>query len=160
MKKSKNYVIGTDEAGFLLKKTIIDFLDKEGIDYEDVGVNSNNDKTIYPQIAKKVVDKIKESNYEKEGILICGTGIGMSITANKFPNIYAAACYDIYAAERARLSNNTNIITLGARIIGPVLAIKILKKWFSLEFKGGASAKKVNKIKKYEKNNFKIVMKT
>lgn len=155
IKNEKIYVIGCDKAAVDLKNTIIEFLDENNYKYEDVGVNSKKDDTIYPKVAKKVTDRIIESNYEKEGILICGTGIGMAITANKFPGIYAAACYDTYAAERARLSNDTNVITLGARILGPVLAKKILKKWLSLEFKPGRSTPKVEKIKSYEKENFK-----
>ncbi len=152
--KGKKYVIGADNAGVGLKKVLMEFLVEEGLEFEDVGVDSEEEKTYYPEIAKRVIDKIKESNYEKEGILICGTGIGMAITANKFPGIHAAACYDLYAAERARLSNDTNVITLGARITGPVLAKKILKKWLSLEFKPGRSTPKLEVIRKYEKENF------
>lgn len=154
--KNKKYVIGADNAAIFLKREITNFLEDLGIEYEDVGVFSESDQTYYPEIARRVTDKVIESNYKKEGILICGTGIGMAITANKFPGIYAAACYDVYAAERARLSNNTNIITLGARITGPILAKKILKEWLSLEFNGGRSLPKVKKIKEYENENFRI----
>ncbi|NLZ45042.1 MAG: RpiB/LacA/LacB family sugar-phosphate isomerase [Clostridia bacterium] len=121
----------------------------------DVGVNSPDDETIYPLIAEKVVKEIINSNYEKQGILLCGTGIGMAITANKFPGIYAAVCHDAYAAERARLSNNVNVFCMGARIIGPELAKKVLKEWLNLEFKGGRSLPKVTKISEIERSNFK-----
>ncbi|ACL69088.1 ribose 5-phosphate isomerase B [Halothermothrix orenii] len=152
--KNKQYVIGSDNAGYPLKEIIKELLESEGLEYEDVGVDSDQDKTIYPEIAERVVNRIKKSNYEKEGILICGTGIGMAITANKFSRIYAAVCHDVYSAERARLSNDTNVITMGARVIGPVLAKKIIREWLSLEFKPGRSTPKLKQIKKYENQNF------
>ncbi len=86
-------------------------------------------------IVRDVVSEIIDSNYKKEGILMCGTGIGIAITANKFPGIYAAACYDTYATKRARLSNNSIVITLGGRITSYVLTKRILKTWLSLEFR-------------------------
>jgi ribose 5-phosphate isomerase B len=101
-----------------------------------------------------VAEKIVASNYEKEGILICGTGIGMAITANKFRGIYAAVCHDSYSAERARLSNNSNVLCMGARIIGPELAKKILREWLNLEFKGGRSLPKVQRIAAIEQENY------
>ena len=152
--KDREYVIGADQAGVELKNTIKKILDDYTIEYEDIGVNDKSDDTIYPKIAKKVVEKIIESDYKKEGILICGTGIGMAITANKFEGIYAAVCHDIYSAERARLSNDTNVLTMGGRIMGPVLAEKILKKWLSLEFQPGRSTSKLKEIYNYEKKNF------
>ena len=99
-------------------------------------MNSPDDQTEYPVVAQRAMEKIIASNYSKEGILICGTGIGMAITANKFPGIYAAVCHDNYSAERARLSNNSNVLCMGARIIGPELAKKVLREWLSLEFQG------------------------
>ena len=84
------------------------------------------------------LEKIIASDYGKEGILICGTGIGMAITANKFPGIYAAVCHDNYSAERARLSNNSNVLCMGARIIGPELAKKVLREWLSLSSRAAA----------------------
>ena len=151
----KQLVIGCDNAATHLKKTIIDMLDTEGISYIDVGVNESTDDTMYPEIASKVIKIIEQSGFKKEGILLCGTGIGMSVAANKFKGIYAAVCHDVFSAERARLSNDTNIITMGARVIGPELAKKILKEWLSLEFKPSSSSDKINLIKEYEKNNFK-----
>ncbi|MBM7623377.1 RpiB/LacA/LacB family sugar-phosphate isomerase [Sporohalobacter salinus] len=153
--KDKEYVIGCDRAGVELKRIIKDLLDKEGVEYEDVGVDSEDISIVYPKIAKRVVDQIKKSDYEKEGILICGTGIGMAISANKFSGIYAARCHDCYSAERARLSNDTNVITMGSRVIGSVLAQKVVQEWLSLEFQSTErSMPKINKIKSYEKENF------
>jgi ribose 5-phosphate isomerase B len=148
--KKKELVIGCDNAAVDLKNVLKAFLTAEEYTFTDVGVNSSNDETIYPLIAEKAAEAIIRSNYQKEGILICGTGIGMAITANKFPGIYAAVCHDSYSAERARLSNNANIICMGARVIGPELAKKILREWLSLEFQGGNSLPKVTKIKEIE----------
>lgn len=147
---AKELVIGCDNAAVGLMKEVKEFLTAEKISYTDIGVQSAQDDTAYPCVAQRVAEAIIASNYRKEGILICGTGIGMSITANKFPGIYAAVCHDNYSAERARLSNNTNIICMGARIIGPELAKKVLKEWLNLEFKGGRSQAKVQIIKEIE----------
>lgn len=149
----KEIVIGCDNAAVELKKHIIGVLEEKGIPYEDIGVYSPQDEEIYPLVAKKLVQKIIESNYRKEGILLCGTGIGMAISANKFPGIYAAVCHDIYSAERARLSNNTNVLTMGARVIGPETAKRIVREWLELEFKPGSSTPKVEKIKEFEREN-------
>ncbi len=151
----KTIVIGCDNAAVELKKQIISVLEKKGIPYEDIGVASAEDEKIYPMVAKELAQKIIESSYSKEGILLCGTGIGMAIAANKFPGIYAAVCHDSYSAERARLSNNANVMTMGARIIGPELAKKIVKEWLELEFKPGSSTPKVEKIVEFEKENMK-----
>jgi ribose 5-phosphate isomerase B len=154
---SKPIVIGCDNAAVELKNVLIGLLKEEGLAFEDVGVNNAEDQTEYPEVARRAADKIIASNYQKEGILVCGTGIGMSITANKFPGIYAAVCHDNYSAERARLSNNSNMICMGARIIGPELAKKVLREWLHLEFKGGRSLSKVEKIVAIEKQNYKAV---
>jgi len=151
----KELVIGCDNAAVSLKEEIKKMLDSIGAIYEDVGVNSVSDQEMYPDIAAKVAKKIIESGYTKHGILLCGTGIGMAITANKFKGIYAAVCHDIYSAQRAKLSNDTNIITMGARVIGPELAKVLVKEWLSLDFKPGRSSPKVERIKDIENENFK-----
>lgn len=150
----KPIVIGCDNAAVELKNVLIDVLKEEGRSFENVGVDSAEDQTEYPSVAERVAEKIIASNYAKEGILICGTGIGMAITANKFPGVYAAVCHDNYSAERARLSNNSNVCCMGARIIGPELAKKVLREWLSLEFKGGRSLSKVEKISAIENANY------
>ena len=142
--------IGSDNAGYPLKKTITDFLTDKGIKFDDIGVYSENDETIYPEIALKGCLGIRERKYQY-GILICGTGIGMSITANKIPGIMAALCDNIYSAERAKGSNNANILTLGRHIVGPELAKKLVDAWLKSEFQGEGSTKKVEKIREYEK---------
>jgi len=142
--------IGSDNAGYPLKKIITDYLTDKGIKFDDIGVYSENDETIYPEIALKGCLGIKERKYQY-GILICGTGIGMSITANKIPGIMAALCYNIYSAERAKGSNNANVLTLGRHIVGPELAKKLVDTWLKSEFQGEGSTKKVEKIREYEK---------
>lgn len=146
----KKLIIGCDNAGISIKTVIKKLLDEMGYEYEDVGVSGEEDQTYYPNVAKMVCEKIISSGFKYEGILICGTGIGMAITANKYPGIYAAVCHDSFSAERARLSNDTNVICMGARIIGPELAKKVMKEWLSLEFRGGSSQPKVDTIKDIE----------
>ncbi|NLK98054.1 RpiB/LacA/LacB family sugar-phosphate isomerase [Defluviitalea saccharophila] len=153
----KPIVIGCDNAAVELKNQIIALLIKKEIPYEDVGVNSTADEEMYPAVAGKVAHKIIESDYKKEGILVCGTGIGMAIAANKYPGIYAAVCHDIFSAERARLSNDTNVLTMGARVLAPQLALKLVETWLDLEFVPGNSTPKVEKIKDIEKENFKLI---
>jgi ribose 5-phosphate isomerase B len=151
----KELVIGCDNAAVGLMEEIKSYLNSLGIKYTDVGVETADDQTPYPNVAQRVAEEIIQSGHQKEGLLICGTGIGMSITANKFPGIYAAVCHDAYSAERARLSNNTNILCMGARVVGPELAKKIVQEWLNLEFKGGRSAQKVQIIEDIERQNFK-----
>lgn len=153
----KEVVIGCDNAAVGLKEEIKKLLDSMGITYEDVGINSEADTELYPNIAATVANKIIDSDYKKEGILICGTGIGMAIAANKFKGIYAAVCHDIFSAQRAKLSNNANVMTLGARVIGPELAKTLVKEWLSLEFKEGSSSPKVERVAFIEQSNFKNI---
>lgn len=147
-------VIGCDNAAVDLKNTLVAFVKSKGIEVEDLGCSSSEDQTYYPVIAKKVCEKVIESNYAKRGILVCGTGIGMSITANKFSGIRAAVCHDSYSAERSVLSNDANVLCMGARVIGGELAKKIVGEWIALEFKDGSSTPKVQEILNIEKENF------
>ena len=145
---SKKIVIGCDNAAVELKKELIKVIVEEGYSYEDVGVDGASDKTVYPDIAAMVCEKIIESNYEKEGVIVCGTGIGMAMTANKFEGIFAAVCHDNFSAERLRLSNNGNVICFGARVIGPELAKKILREFLKLKYvPGGSSQPKVDRMR-------------
>lgn len=153
----KEIVIGCDNAAVNLKNEIKKLLESLKVPYEDVGVISESDNELYPNIAAKVANRIIESGYTKCGILLCGTGIGMAISANKFKGIYAAVCHDIYSSERAILSNNTNVITMGARVVGSELAKSLVKEWLNNEFKPGSSTPKVEKIKEIESINFKTL---
>jgi ribose 5-phosphate isomerase B len=150
-------VIGCDDAALSLKNIMKDYLkNTRNIEFVDVGIFSEADKELYPRIAEKAVAVIRDQNNEIEyGILLCGTGIGMALSANKFKGIKAAVCHDVYSAERAKKSNNTNIITMGARVIGPEVAKKMIDIWLDSEFTGGGSTSKVAVIEQFEKENFK-----
>lgn len=149
----RKMVIGCDEAACDLKNVLIEVLKKKGIEYEDVGVPDASDKTLYPLVAGKVAQAIIDSGYEKHGLLLCGTGIGMAISANKHPGILAAVCHDQYSTERSKLSNNCNVICMGARVIGPELAKKNLEQWLELTFVDGSSTPKVEAVKDIEKRH-------
>jgi len=151
----REIVIGCDNAGFNMKVMLVKFLEGKGIIAEDMGCNGSDDPVNYPTIAKKVCEKIIASNYKKRGILICGTGIGMSITANKFKGIRAAVCHENYSAERSILSNNANVLCMGGRVIGNELAKKIAGEWINLEFLDGPSTPKVQEIIAIENENIK-----
>lgn len=153
--REQTIVIGCDNAAIHMKNVLIDFLQEKDITIEDMGCNTTDDLTFYPSIAKRVCERIIESDYTKRGILLCGTGIGMAIVANKFKGIRAAVCHDNYSAERSVLSNNGNVICMGARVIGTELAKKIVGEWITLEFKDGRSTPKVQEIIDIEKENFK-----
>lgn len=139
--------IGSDELGFDLKNTLSEFLKAQTdvpVEVVDYGVYDTN-PVDYPDVAVKVAEAIVAGECER-GILICGTGIGMAITANKVPGIRAAQVCDPYQAERARMSNDAQIMTLGALTTGREVAKKLVRIWLSSEFQGGRSQKKVNKI--------------
>lgn len=136
--------IGCDENAFELKESIKAHLTELGVEYEDFGADKGED-TLYPEIARRVAVSIMEGKHER-GILICGTGLGMAITANKIPGVRAATCHDVYSAERARKSNNAQIITFGAQVIGPVLVNKLVDVWLDSDFAGGRSQPKVDLV--------------
>lgn len=136
--------IGCDEAGFELKEEIKKHIIKKSMEIIDFGTNQD-EVVLYPEKAQQVAEAIARGDFDR-GILICGTGIGMAITANKVPGIRAAVCHDPYSAERARKSNNAQILTMGQRVIGPELAKAIVDIWLNSEFSGGGSLPKVQKI--------------
>lgn len=124
--------IGADSAGVPLLEIVRKVLDERGIEYEDYGVTPDNDQ-IYPDVAVTVSERVAAGEVDR-GVLVCGTGLGMSITANKVPGVRAALVHDTYSAERAQLSNNAQVITMGARVIGPVLAQKIVETWLDHQY--------------------------
>ena len=127
--------IGCDNAGFPLKEVVTEFLQQDYADIEvtDFGVPSADDPEYYPDVAERVARAVAGEDFDR-GILICGTGLGMAMTASKVPGIRAATCHDTYSAERARKSNNAQVLTMGARVIGPELAKVIAKSWMDSEF--------------------------
>ncbi len=141
--------IGADDAAFELKKILVKHVQDRGYEVTDYTRESDTANTSYPDIAYEVAHAIKDGKHQR-GILICGTGIGMSITANKVSGIRAAQCHDTFSAERARKSNNAQIVTLGSRVIGAELAKTIVDSWLASEFEGGRSVPKVEKIGWYE----------
>ncbi|MGA2642193.1 MAG: ribose 5-phosphate isomerase B [Spirochaetia bacterium] len=141
--------IGADDAAFDLKEILKSHLAEKGVEVVDYGAFDKS-PSLYPDIAVKVAEAIAEGRHER-GILMCGTGLGMAITANKVPGIRAATCHDTYSAERARKSNDAQILTMGARVIGPELAKTIVDAWLKSEFEGGGSTRKVELIAEYEK---------
>lgn len=136
--------IGCDEAGFQLKQTIIKHLQKLGHTTEDYGCYSE-DPVLYPEVAHTVAKAVAENNAER-GILICGTGIGMCITANKVPGVRAAVCHDSYSTVRSRGSNDAQVMCMGARVIGAELAKQLVELWLQNDFGGGGSTIKVQKM--------------
>lgn len=141
--------IGADEAAFDLKEILKAYLKGRGIEVVDYGAFDKS-PVLYPDIAVKVAEAVAAGKHPR-GILMCGTGIGMAISANKVPGIRAALCHDVYSAERAQKSNDAQILTLGARVIGPELAKKIVEVWLRSHFAGGPSARKVRKIMQIER---------
>ena len=138
------YFIGTDHAGFEVKSFVIEYLEKKGIEVEDLGTYST-ESVDYPDFAHKVAKAVLE-NPGSKGILICGTGIGMSLAANKHKGIRAALCHDYYTAEMARRHNDANILCFGARVVGKGEIESILEAWLSHEFEGGRHLRRVEKI--------------
>ncbi|MCS7279655.1 MAG: ribose 5-phosphate isomerase B [Thermodesulfobacteriaceae bacterium] len=146
----KKIVIASDHAGFNLKEKIKEFLTKENYQIIDIGCYSCNsvDYPIYGvEAVKKVIEK--EADF---GILICGTGIGMSIVANRFQGIRAALCNEPFSAKMARLHNDANVLVLGGRIIGEAMAIEIVQTFFSTPFEGGRHERRLNLIESLTKN--------
>lgn len=142
--------IASDHFGYPLKVVLVEHLKGKSLEFEDLGVFSENEVVDYPDVALKLCLGIQAGKY-RYGILICGTGIGMALVANKIPGIYAACAHDIYSAERAKKSNNSNVLTLGRHIVGPELAKMLVDAWLSSEFQGGRSLPKVEKIREIEK---------
>lgn len=140
--------IGCDDAAYNLKIELINYLESLGIECDDFGAGAG-DTTLYPNVAEKVALAVAEGKYER-AILTCGTGIGMCITANKIPGIRAAVCHDVFSAERARKSNDAQIICFGERVIGVELAKSLLKTWLECDFAGGGSAPKLEKMKEID----------
>ena len=124
--------IGSDHGGFNLKKEIIKYFEENNIDYKDYGAYDNN-SVDYPVYAKAVAKDVANKTLEK-GILICGTGIGISIAANKIKGIRCALCHDVFSAKATREHNNSNILAMGERVIGVGLAIEIVKAFLATDF--------------------------
>ncbi|MCM8800019.1 MAG: ribose 5-phosphate isomerase B [Candidatus Omnitrophica bacterium] len=146
--KIKRIVLGSDHAGFKLKERLKIYLLKRGFYVKDVGTFSN-ESCDYPEFAYLVAKDVSEGRY-KRGILICKTGIGNSIVANRFKGVRAALCYNLKATQLSREHNDSNILVLGADFVSSNLAIRILNVWLNTPFLGGRHKRRLNKIKKIE----------
>ena len=137
-------VIGCDHAAYDLKEKIKAFMIEKGIKVEDVGAHSE-DSVDYPDFGNKVASMVSKGEFER-GILLCGSGIGMSMVANRFPHVRAALCSDLFSAIMSRRHNNSNILVLGARVIGDVLALELVKVWLETPFDGGRHQLRIDKF--------------
>ncbi|MDX2448077.1 MAG: ribose 5-phosphate isomerase B [Desulfobacterales bacterium] len=137
-------VIGSDHAAYQMKETIKSYLESEGFSIEDAGA-LGTDSVDYPDFGIKVASAISSGKH-KRGILMCGTGLGMSMVANRFPGVRAALCGDTFSAVMSRQHNDANILVLGGRVIGDVLAKEIVKAWLKTEFEGGRHKKRLDKF--------------
>jgi ribose 5-phosphate isomerase B len=128
--------IGCDHAGYGLKREVLKLLRQLKVDFEDLGCASPDESVHYPLYGKKVVDAVLARPHSR-GILICGTGLGMSIMANRFPGIRAALCHDIFSAMMSRRHNDANLLVMGGRVIGADLGKEVVRTWLTTPFEGG-----------------------
>lgn len=142
-------VIGSDHGGYELKEVMIKYLQSIGKEVKDCGT-FDGASVDYPDIAKEVCEEYKKGGYEF-GILICGTGIGISIAANKIEGIRCALLNNEYSAKMTKRHNNSNIIAFGGRVVGPDMAIGMLEAYMSAEFEGGRHQKRIDKVAELEK---------
>lgn len=142
MKDNTMMVIGCDHAAFPLKETIKSFLLHKGIPVTDIGAHSLA-SVDYPDIAIQVARSISEGKYHR-GILLCGTGLGMSMVANKFSRVRAGLCNDLYSAIMSRRHNDANVLVLGGRVIGEALALEIVQAWLDTPFEGGRHQRRID----------------
>ena len=147
---TKSIALGSDDAGFPLKEELKEYLRASGHEVLDYGCESP-EPVDYPDVALSVARAVARGEHDR-AILVCGTGIGMAITANKVPGVYATVAHDAYSAAKARTSNNAQVLALGARVIAPELAHTLVDVWLNAEFAGGASARKVGKIEQAEQD--------
>jgi len=147
--KTISVAIGCDDAAFDLKEILKRHIAELGYEVEDFGIH-RAEPVLYPDIAFAVARAIADGKHQR-GVLICGTGIGMAISANKVPGIRAAQAHDTYSAERAAKSNDAQIVALGARVIGPELAKQVVERFLESTFQGGRSLPKVERIRAFER---------
>jgi len=140
--KSAPVIIGCDHAAFPLKEKVKSFLAERGIAVEDVGTFSE-ESVNYAEYGIKVSSKVSSGEFLR-GILLCGTGLGMSMVANRFPRVRAALCSDIFSVQMSRCHNDSNILVLGGRVVGEALAMELVKNWLETPFEGGRHQERLN----------------
>ncbi|MBO8156623.1 MAG: ribose 5-phosphate isomerase B [Bacillaceae bacterium] len=141
-------VLASDHGGFQLRQEIKSLLDEMNISYEDMGCECE-DSVDYPDYGIPAAERVANGEFDL-GILICGTGIGMSIAANKVKGVRCALVHDVFSAKATREHNNSNMIALGGRVVGPGLAREIVKAWLEAEYEGGRHERRIGKIADYE----------
>ena len=141
---STRIVIGCDHAAFSLKETIKLHLQSKGLTVSDTGAHSD-ESVDYPKFGIEVGRAVSSGDFEK-GILLCGTGLGMSMVANKFPHVRAALCNDLFSAVMSRRHNDANVLVLGGRVIGDVLAVEIVNAWLDTPFEGGRHQRRLDQF--------------
>jgi len=144
METGKPIIIGCDHAAYELKEKIKAYLMDRGYQVFDAGTKSLASVN-YVDFGKKVADAVSKGKYSK-GILLCGTGLGMSMVANRFSNVRAALCSDLFAAKMSRLHNDSNILVLGGRVLGDILAFEIIQTWLDTGFEGGRHLERIQTI--------------
>jgi len=144
VEKSVKIAVGSDHGGYEFKQLIIQFLEEIGQAVDDVGCYST-ESVDYPDFADKVCARVQSGECER-GILICGTGIGMSIAANRHRDIRAALCHEAYTARMSREHNNANVLCLGGRVLGPEIALDVVGTWVETEFAGGRHQRRLDKL--------------
>src|SRR5690348_6778137 len=140
--------IDCDDAGAPLKSVLVEHLRAAGVDVRDLDLLGSR-KVDYPDIGFNLAQRVAAGEFDR-GVLICGTGLGMCMIANKVPGVYAGVCHDVYSAERLRKSNDAQVITMGARVVGPELAKSVLAAWLKSEFEAGRSLPKVQRMRELE----------
>jgi len=137
-------IMGSDHAGFAMKERIKAFLQEKGISVEDVGTH-NEESVDYTDIGKEVSRKISDGAFDR-GVLICGTGLGMSMVANRFKGVRAALANDLFSAIMSRRHNDSNVLVLGGRLIGDALALQLVETWLETPFDGGRHERRLEKM--------------
>lgn len=150
--QSLKVAVDCDDAAIELKKTIVQHLRARGVEVADLDYLGGK-KADYPEIGFNLAQQIAARKYDR-GILMCGTGLGMAMIANKVEGVWAGTCHDTFSAQRLKKSNDANVLTMGARVIGPELAKMIVDAWLDSEFAGGGSTPKVEQLRKLEHDSF------
>jgi len=150
MTNDTSIVIGSDHAGFALKEFVKEYLTALHLNVEDCGTYSE-DSVDYPDFGIKVAEKVSSGEYRR-GILICGTGLGMSMVANRFKSVRAALCNDLFSATMSRRHNDANILVMGGRVIGTELAKEIVRVWLETAFEGDRHKKRIEKFDSIQEN--------
>jgi ribose 5-phosphate isomerase B len=145
--------IDCDDAATDLKTVVVKHLKDKGIDITDLDYSGSKEAAHYPEIGYNLAKQVQQGTYDR-GILICGTGLGMAMVANKVEGVFAGTCHDVFSAERLKKSNDAQVITMGSRVIGPELAKMIVDAFLNSEFQGGRSQPKVDQMRRLEKDSF------